>query len=157
MLGIPLRAPGRGPSGLIMAETKSLEVKLESTLDSVDIAEEMVKNFAVEAGFPEDEVHQVGMAVRESVVNAVVHGNCYSAQKKVSVVLEAQDERLTIRIQDQGAGFEVEEVPDPLADENLLRKSGRGLFLMRAFMDAVELKRLVPEGMEVVMTKSFPA
>jgi len=139
-----------------MAETKSLEVDLESTLDSVDVAEEMVKNFAVEAGYPEDEVHQIGMAIRESVINAVVHGNCYSSQKKVSVAMEAKDEQLTIRVQDQGAGFEVDEVPDPLADENLLRKSGRGLFLIRAFMDGVEMRRLSPEGMEVVMTKNFP-
>lgn len=140
-----------------MAETKSLEVNLESTLDSVDVAEEMVKNFAVEAGYPEDEVHQIGMAIRESVINAVVHGNCYSSQKKVSVAMEANDERITIRVQDQGAGFEVAEVPDPLADENLLRKSGRGLFLIRAFMDGVEMRRLSPEGMEVKMTKNFPA
>jgi serine/threonine-protein kinase RsbW len=139
-----------------MAETKSLEVDLESTLDSVDVAEEMVKNFAVEAGYPEDEVHQIGMAIRESVINAVVHGNCYSSHKKVSVAMEAKDEQLTIRVQDQGAGFEVDEVPDPLADENLLRKSGRGLFLIRAFMDGVEMRRLSPEGMEVVMTKNFP-
>jgi serine/threonine-protein kinase RsbW len=139
-----------------MAETKSLEVNLESTLDSVDVAEEMVKNFAVEAGYPEDEVHQIGMAIRESVINAVVHGNCYSSQKKVSVAMEAKGEQLIIRVQDQGAGFEVDEVPDPLADENLLRKSGRGLFLIRAFMDGVEMRRLSPEGMEVVMTKNFP-
>jgi len=140
-----------------MAETRSLEVKLESTLDSVDVAEEMVKNFAEEAGFPEDEVHQIGMAVRESVINAVVHGNCYSSHKKVSVTVEAKDDRMTIRIQDQGAGFDLGDVPDPLADENLLRKSGRGLFLIRAFMDGVELHRLRPEGMEVIMTKNVPA
>jgi len=140
-----------------MADDKSLEVKLESTLDSVDVAEEMIKEFAGQAGFPEDDVHQIGMAVRESVINAVVHGNCYSSQKKVSVAVDAKDERLTIRVTDQGAGFEYAEVPDPLADENLLRKSGRGLFLMRAFMDGVELHRLRPEGMEVVLTKNFRA
>jgi len=140
-----------------MADARSLEVKLESTLDSVDVAEEMVKQFAEQTGFAEDEVHQIGMAVRESVINAVVHGNCYSSQKKVSLAVETEGDRLTIRVQDQGAGFEVDDVPDPLADENLLRKSGRGLFLIRAFMDGVELHRLRPEGMEVVMTKNFPA
>jgi serine/threonine-protein kinase RsbW len=105
-----------------MAAPKSLEVNLESTLDSVDVAEEMVKNFAEQAGFPEDDIHQIGMAVRESVINAVVHGNCYSSQKKVSLAVEAKENRLTIRVQDQGAGFDLDEVPDPLADENLLRK-----------------------------------
>ncbi len=157
MLGILSQPRRRGPGDLAMADTRSREVKLESTLDSVDVAEEMVKHFAEEVGFSEDDVHQIGMAVRESVINAVVHGNCYSSQKTVSVGVQANGERLTIRVQDQGAGFDVDDVPDPLVDENLLRKSGRGLFLIRAFMDAVELHRLVPEGMEVVMTKNFPA
>ena len=139
-----------------MAESKSLEVKLESTLDSVDIAEEMVKGFAETSGFPEDEVHQIGMAVRESVINAVVHGNCYSSQKKVSLAVEVNANRMTITVQDQGTGFDLDEIPNPLADENLLRKSGRGLFLIRAFMDEVQVHRLRPEGMEVVMVKNFP-
>lgn len=137
-----------------MAEARKQEVKLDSTLDSVDVAEEMVKRFAEEIGFSEDDVHQIGMAVRESVVNAVVHGNCYSAQKKVTLALEAARDRLTIKIQDQGVGFDTDEVPDPLASENLMRKSGRGLFLIRAFMDEFHVHRLGSEGMEVVMIKN---
>ena len=137
-----------------MGEAKNLEVKLESTLDSVDVAEEMVKDFAEKVGFPEDDVHQIGMAVRESVINAVVHGNCYSSLKKVSLAVEASSDRLTIKVQDQGAGFDLDDIPDPLRDENLLRKSGRGLFLIRAFMDELQVHRLRPEGMEVIMVKN---
>ena len=137
-----------------MVEARKQELKLESTLDSVDVAEEMVKRFADEAGFPEDEVHQIGMAVRESVVNAVVHGNCYSSQKKVTLAVEQENDRLTIRVQDQGVGFDVDDVPDPLANENLMRKSGRGLFLIRAFMDELRVHRLGTEGMEVIMVKN---
>ena len=143
------------PSSSNMAEARKQEVKLDSTLDSVDVAEEMVKRFAEQTGFSEDDIHQIGMAVRESVVNAVVHGNCYSAHKKVTLALEAQKNRLTIRVQDQGVGFDLGEVPDPLAEENLLRKSGRGLFLIRAFMDELHVHRLGSEGMEVIMVKNF--
>ena len=139
-----------------MAEARKQEVKLDSTLDSVDVAEEMVKRFAAESGFAEDDVHQIGMAVRESVVNAVVHGNCYSAQKKVTLAMEAGEDRLTIKVQDQGLGFGLDNVPDPLASENLLRKSGRGLFLIRAFMDELHVHQLGAGGMEVVMIKNFP-
>jgi len=138
-----------------MAEATNLEVKLDSTLDSVDVAEEMVKEFAEKTGFSEDEIHQIGMAVRESVINAVVHGNCYSSQKKVAVAVESSGRRLTIRIQDQGAGFDLDEVPSPLAEENIMRKSGRGMFLIRAFMDDLQVNRLRPEGMEVIMIKNF--
>ncbi len=137
-----------------MARARKQEVKLESTLDSVDVAEEIVKRFAFEVGFLEDEVHQIGMAVRESVVNAVVHGNCYSSQKKVTLAVEAEDDQLIITVQDQGLGFDLSEVPDPLAQENLLRKSGRGLFLIRAFMDELRVHRLGNQGTQVIMIKN---
>jgi serine/threonine-protein kinase RsbW len=137
-----------------MARARKQEVKLESTLDSVDVAEEMVKRFASEVGFLEDEVHQIGMAVRESVVNAVVHGNCYSSQKKVTLAVETEDDQLIITVQDQGLGFDLSEVPDPLAQENLLRKSGRGLFLIRAFMDELRVHRLGNQGTQVIMIKN---
>ena len=129
-------------------------MKLDSTLDSVDVAEETVKRFAEQGDFSEDEVHQIGMAVRESVVNAVVHGNCYSSQKKVTLAMELAPDRLTIRVRDQGVGFTLGDVPDPLASENLLRKSGRGLFLIQAFMDELHVNRLGADGMEVVMVKN---
>jgi len=140
-----------------MGEPKSVEVKLESTLESVELAEEMVKHFAEQHGFEDDEVHQIGMAVRESVVNAVVHGNAYSAQKKVLLAVEAGGDRFLVRVQDQGAGFELKEIPDPLAEENLLKRSGRGLFLIRAFMDELSVRRLAPQGTEVVMVKNTPS
>jgi len=144
----------RGPPAFrYMAEARKQELKLESTLDSVDVAEEVVKKFAEENGFSEDDVHQIGMAVRESVVNAVVHGNCYSSHKKVTLAVESGSDRLTIKVQDQGVGFDPEDVPNPLASENIMRKSGRGLFLIRAFMDELHVHRL-SEGMEVIMVKN---
>jgi len=139
-----------------MPEDKSIEVKLESTLDCVDEAEKMVHRFAEENGFPEDDAHQIGMAVRESVVNAVIHGNCYNSRKKVSLIAEASHQRLTITVQDQGEGFDPDRIPDPLAEENLLRKTGRGLFLIRAFMDELHVNQLSPNGTEVVMIKNSP-
>src|SRR5579863_7154132 len=114
-----------------------------STLESVDLAEGEILEAAEKAGFDEDERHRIGMAVRECMVNAVVHGNRYNRNKRVHVNVSVErfkppNCRLTIRITDQGEGFEVQEVPDPLHDTNLLRHSGRGLFLMGAFMDRSE-------------------
>lgn len=140
-----------------MAVAETLEAKLDSTLESVDEAERLVQRFAAQHGFPDEGVYQIGMAVRESMINAVVHGNCFNSQKKVTLTVEAGDDRLTITVQDQGAGFDCDQVPNPLADENLLRRSGRGLFLIRAFMDELHLHRRSPEGMEVVMIKHSPA
>lgn len=128
-----------------------------STLDSVDAAEGEILNAAGQAGFDEDDQHRIGMAVRECMVNAVVHGNRYNRNKQVhvSVLVASAKSRFMIRITDQGEGFEVHEVPDPLHDNNLLRHSGRGLFLMGAFMDDMKVRKLSPAGTEVTLVKNI--
>ena len=126
---------------------------LESTLESVDSAEDIAVGVAQRAGLDEDEQMKIGMAVRESMVNAVVHGNRYSAQKKVRFSVVRNAERFTIRIADQGEGFDFEHLPDPLAPDNLLRSSGRGIFLMRSFMDEFQIRHLEPQGTEVTLIK----
>lgn len=128
-----------------------------STLESVDLAEGEILKVAEKAGFDEEDQHRIGMAVRECMVNAVVHGNRYNRNKKVhvkvSVEVPAEGARLTIRITDQGEGFEMHEVPDPLHDTNLLRHSGRGLFLMGAFMDNMKVRKADQGGTEVTLVK----
>jgi serine/threonine-protein kinase RsbW len=133
-----------------MAESKLL---LDSTLDSVEVAETAVLGAAREIGFDEDDLHQLGMAVRESMVNAVVHGNRYNENKKVRFSVVKNTERFTVRVADEGEGFDFEHLPDPLAPENLMRASGRGIFLIRSFMDELEIRRLEPGGTELVLTK----
>jgi serine/threonine-protein kinase RsbW len=127
--------------------------QLESTLDSVDEAETKVLQAAESAGFGEDDLHQIGMAIRECMVNAVVHGNRYNARKKVSLGIQTTADRMTIIIRDEGEGFDMNSLPDPLAEENLLRQSGRGLLLIQAFMDEFQIQRVEPKGTEVRMVK----
>jgi serine/threonine-protein kinase RsbW len=126
-----------------------------STLESVDFVEADILKAAAEAGFGEDDQHGIGMAVRECMVNAVVHGNRYNKNKHVHVNVTRSGTEFTIRIVDQGEGFEAERVPDPLDDTNILRHSGRGLFLMSAFMDDVKVKKASPNGTEVTLVKEF--
>ena len=132
---------------------ETVERFLESTLDSVDSAEELALEAARHTGFGEDDLMKIGMAVRESMVNAVVHGNRYNSNKKVRFSLAEGSGRLTVKIADEGQGFEYEKLPDPLAPENLIRTSGRGIFLIRSFMDEFEIKRLEPGGTEVTLVK----
>ncbi len=126
---------------------------LDSTLDSVDNAEEMAVGAARRAGFGEDDLMKIGMAVRESMVNAVVHGNRYNANKKVHFSVAQTPERFTIRIADEGKGFDSGMVPDPLAPENIMRTSGRGIFLIRSFMDEFQIRQTDPTGTEVTLVK----
>jgi serine/threonine-protein kinase RsbW len=132
-----------------------LDQKYPSTLDSVDQAEAIIMESAAAAGFDEDDQHRISMAFRECMVNAVVHGNRYNKNKRVAVHAERGDE-LTIQITDEGEGFEVQAVPDPLESDNLLRHSGRGLFLMGAFMDDMKVRKLEPNGTEVTLVKRVP-
>jgi len=113
--------------------------KLDSTLDTVDSAEQTASRIASESGFGDDEVMQIAMAVREAAVNAVLHGNAYEPEKKVDLEFERTPKALVITIRDQGKGMDMAKIPDPLAPENLLKTSGRGIFLIRSFMDSVEI------------------
>lgn len=137
--------------------TKKIEVTLETLLDSVDLAEHIIVGIARAAGFEEEDCHKIGMSVREGVINAYNYGNQRERSKKIFLVVELQAGRMVIRVRDEGPGFEVTEIPDPLSEENLLRTSGRGLFLMRAFMDEFSVARGANGGAELVMIKHLPA
>src|SRR5271165_1588611 len=93
-------------------ETRTVDQLLDSTLDSVDVAEEAVLKEAQEIGFDEDDLHKIGMSVRECMVNAVVHGNRYNARKKVHFRVLKGDDRMTVVIRDEGEGFEPQSLPD---------------------------------------------
>jgi serine/threonine-protein kinase RsbW len=134
-------------------KTAAVDRYLDSTLDSVDAAERLALEFASVAGFGEDERDAIGMAVRECMVNAVVHGNQYNARKKVKLSIATTPDRLTVKIADEGAGFDLDSLPDPLAQENLLNQSGRGIFLIRAFMDEFDIRRLEKSGTEATLVK----
>jgi serine/threonine-protein kinase RsbW len=132
-----------------------VERMMDSTLESVDSAEELAVKMAERAGIDEDDLMKIGMAVRESMVNAVVHGNRYSEEKKVRLSIASDAERFTVQIADEGQGFDFSSVPDPLAPENLLKTSGRGLFLVRSFMDDFQLRHLESGGTEVTLIKNL--
>ncbi len=132
--------------------TSRLSLTLDSALGSVETVEETALDFAGRAGFDPDDAGNIAMVAREAAVNAVVHGNKYSTTLHVTASFEASVDTVTIRIADEGQGFDADSIPDPLAAENLLRTSGRGVFLMRAFMDEVHFRQLSP-GTEITLTK----
>jgi serine/threonine-protein kinase RsbW len=131
------------------------QLTLDSTLQSADEAENLAMQEAEKLGFDEDDRQQIGMAVRECTVNAVVHGNRYNKKKKVHLDLEASDQGLSVVIGDEGDGFDLNSLPDPTLPENLLRQSGRGLLLVRAFMDGFDMHPRPGGGTEVRLTKNL--
>jgi serine/threonine-protein kinase RsbW len=138
------------------APNQRLDVTLDTQLESVDLAENIVTRVAEAAGFGEDDLHKLGMAVREGVINAYNYGNCQDRRKKIRLAVEFEAETMIVHVVDEGCGFELSDVEDPLAEENLLRTSGRGIFLMRAFMDGLAVRKASTGGADLVMSKKLP-
>jgi serine/threonine-protein kinase RsbW len=134
-------------------ESSVVEVTLESDLKNVEVAEEITLRVAGTAGFDEDEQHRIEMAVHESMINAIWHGNKNDSSKSVWLQFKIYRDRLEIRIRDQGNGFDPHRIPDPLENDNLLNVSGRGIFLIRAFMDEFKVENVNGAGTEVTMVK----
>jgi len=132
-----------------------IEVTLETLLDSVQLAEGITERVARAAGFNDDDCLKIGMSVREGVINAFRYGNEEQRHKKIQLQFEFTDDKFVVHIADQGRGFDLRQVPDPLAEENLLKTSGRGIFLMRTFMDEFEVRRTAEGGAELVMAKKL--
>jgi serine/threonine-protein kinase RsbW len=132
--------------------TSRANLTLESTIASVNVVEEAALEYARTAGFSPDIASHLSMVAGEAAANAVIHGNKQDPAKRIIATFEITTPALTIKIADQGAGLDPDTIPDPLAPENLLRSSGRGVFLMRAFMDEVHFRNLDP-GTEITLVK----
>ena len=116
---------------------ETTELSLPSRIDTVATAAAAVAEFLSRSGITEDAAFGIDMAVREAVTNAVLHGNRQDENKTVDVTLKSSPDAVEISVHDQGPGFNPEDVPDPTAEENILKASGRGIFFMRSFMDEV--------------------
>ncbi|HEU5239704.1 MAG TPA: ATP-binding protein [Pyrinomonadaceae bacterium] len=128
---------------------------LPSHIEAVADAAAAVTDFIRNCGVSEEAAFGVEMAVREAVTNAMVHGNHEDESKLVEVIFNCHANELEVEIWDQGEGFDPATVPDPTNAENLLKTSGRGIFLMRTFMDQIEWVNRPEGGTMVRMSKRF--
>jgi serine/threonine-protein kinase RsbW len=132
-----------------------IEVIISSALDNLDLIQSLTDSITDFMKFDEDSSHWIGMSVRESVTNAIQHGNKLDSSKKVDICFEVAPDRLSISVKDQGDGFQADKIPNPLDSDNLLKPSGRGIFYIRTFMDEVEFRPLAHGGTEVHMVKKI--
>ena len=140
-----------------MASPTSLKLVLSSEVRLIDLIHMAAEKVAQMAGFDEDDALNVGLAVREAAINAIIHGNGSDPSLEVHITLTADDDGFSAHVTDEGEGFDPDAAPDPTEKDNLLATSGRGMLLMRAFVDDIVYSRRETRGMEVTMTKRKPA
>ncbi len=130
-----------------------LELSFGSQLEFLEIVQDVSESLGRLIGFDEDGRYWISLSVRESVTNAILHGNRQDPAKKVGLFFKVDDDQLTIRVRDEGRGFDEGSLPNPLDPSNLLKPSGRGIFYVRSFMDEVTYGVLPQGGWEVRMVK----
>lgn len=129
--------------------SKSIKIKSQaSELESVchEILTEAASN-----SFTEEDVFAIHLALEEAFINAVKHGNKNDSNKKIGIDYSISDDKFEITVSDEGEGFQPEGVADPRSDENLCKSSGRGLLLIRSYMDKVEYSK---KGNAIIMVKN---
>jgi serine/threonine-protein kinase RsbW len=131
------------------SDDRTVTLDVASRFEMLDVVQTVLLQCCAIVGFDEEAVHYMSVAVRESVVNAIKHGNKHDEAKRVHVQFTIHDKALEVQVGDQGQGFDPAAVADPLAPENLLRAYGRGIFFMRQFMDEVT-HSFPPKGGTVV-------
>jgi len=141
------------PRGTGAAETFA-KIVIPSEIRLVDLVHSASEKMAEQAGFDAEEGLNIGLAVREAVINAIVHGNGEEPELEVEVRFEVGKRGMEIRVSDHGAGFDPDATPDPTEGKNVLKTSGRGLLLIRAFVDEVLFNRRPDRGMEITLVKN---
>ena len=133
-----------------MAEDK-YHLEIESDPNNLITVEEFVNYFCKDVHLPDEKLTNVLLAVTEATTNAIIHANKCDKNKKVTIDASVENSKLIIKIKDEGEGFDPGNIPDPTEPENLLKDSGRGIYLMRVYMDDLQYNR-TPSGMEFVLT-----
>ncbi|MCS7052446.1 MAG: ATP-binding protein [Ignavibacterium sp.] len=131
-------------------EKKFYHLEIESDPKNLITVEEFINYFAVELNLSEDKINALLLSVTEAVTNAIKHGNKNQPNKLVTINVTFDSEYLTISIKDQGEGFNPNDIPDPTHPENLLKDSGRGVYLMKIYMDEIYFNK-TNEGMETIL------
>ncbi len=136
-----------------MPETKYY-IEIESDPNNLITVEEFVNYFAKDLGLNEEQLATLLLAVTEATTNAIIHANKCDKTKLVKVDVNVQNSKLIIKVIDEGTGFDPSEIPDPTKPENILKDSGRGMYLMRVYMDDLKYN-VTPDGTETILTMNI--
>ena len=137
-------------------QPRTVRIDIASRFEMLEMVQTVLTHVTSMLHLDDDSAHYVSVAIRESVVNAIKHGNRGDAAKRVAVEFLLHPGALEVTVQDEGTGFDPGSVPNPLAEENLLKADGRGIFFMKSFMDEVSYAFPARGGTVVRMVKKLP-
>jgi serine/threonine-protein kinase RsbW len=129
-------------------------IEIESDPNNLITVEEFVNYFAKDLGLNEEQLATLLLAVTEATTNAIIHANQSDRSKLVKVDVNVEDSKLIIKVIDEGTGFNPSEIPDPTQPENILKDSGRGMYLMKVYMDDLKYN-VTPHGTETILTMNI--
>ncbi|NUN70398.1 MAG: ATP-binding protein [Bacteroidetes bacterium] len=130
----------------------SFELRIPSSRSSIHRVEEFFRSVNESIGMPDERLHTLLVSVTEAVNNGIIHGNKNNESKFVTVNVRLEERTLSVTVADEGEGFVPSSVANPLQEENLLNTGGRGVFLMKAFMQSVTYNA---KGNEVTMVMTI--
>lgn len=132
-----------------MAE-ENYTLEIESNPNNLITVEEFVNYFAKDIGIPDERMNGLMLSVTEATTNAIIHANKCDINKLVKINVKVEDHKVVISVKDEGVGFDPTKIPDPTEPDNLLKDSGRGVYLMKFYMDDLKYN-LTPTGTETIL------
>ncbi len=124
-------------------------ISVPSSLDYLKDVDEFVEGKLKKVGLDDSQLADVAISVAEGVTNAILHGNKEDIKKRVRVDLKIKKYEIVIEVGDQGNGFDPDSIGSPIEGENILKKVGRGIFILKSLMDKVDFL-FQPEGGTIV-------
>jgi serine/threonine-protein kinase RsbW len=135
---------------------RSFELTVPSTLEALDKVQSLVTEAAREYSLSEDFAYWMELTICESMINAIRHGNQCDPTKKAHLKISLIGPQIEVIVEDQGCGFNLSDLADPTETRNLLKPSGRGILIIRSFMDEVDISRAEGGGNRLRMVKRLP-
>lgn len=136
---------------------RTFELTIPSRLEELESVHQLIAQAALAFGLSEDMTYWMELTVSESVINAIRHGNGSDPEKEACLRISSDGSSIEIIVEDQGKGFKLEDLADPTRAENLLKPCGRGILIIRSFMDEVVLSEREGGGSQLRMLKKLPA
>lgn len=132
-----------------MADSTYKEIILNSSFEEVEKLEDYLNELQDWADFSDDDYARIMLTLSEAATNAIVHGNMENPEKEVTIRSKVTNSKLIITVKDEGAGFNPNNIPDPLKEENLLNIGGRGVYLIKEYSDDLQFEE---NGTKLIMT-----